>query len=121
MIRPAALDIRAGRHVPFDRSFAITGLNLTGATAAAQVRLTGDTAGTALITFSPTISVNTSGASPVSTIRLQATKTVMEGLPAAPEVGADAVLAWDLVVTTISEAAAVYLRGAFIVEAGVTQ
>lgn len=121
MVQPAKHDLRAGRHVPFDYSIAIIGLDLTGATAASQVRLTPDTIGTALITFAPAISVNLAGSSPVSTIRLQATKTLMEALPAAAEVGSEVAFAWDLLVTPASSGAAVYFAGKFTVVGGVTQ
>lgn len=48
-MRPGRLDLEGGRWVPFVHTLTMRGVDLTGATFAMQVRLTGDASGSALV------------------------------------------------------------------------
>ena len=130
MIRPGTLPLTGGRWVPFKPyEIEFRGVDLTGASFAAQVRLTRDTPGTPLISLtgasSPaegiSVSVDASGDLPVSTIQIRINEATMEGLPAAGEVGDDLELFWDMHITPSGGTKAVYFEGPFIVKGGATQ
>lgn len=130
MIRPSTLPLTGGRWVPFrPYEIDIEGVDLTGATFAAQVRLTADTPGTPLVSLTGTaspaegisVSVDTSGVLPVSTIEIRINESTMEGLPAAAETGDDLELFWDMHITPSGGVKSVWFRGPFIVQAGATQ
>ncbi|MFS0736924.1 hypothetical protein ABC347_07730 [Sphingomonas sp. 1P06PA] len=107
------------------------GFDLTGATLRAQVRLLPDIAGTPLVDL-PTvtsasteglrlISVATTGGVTTSIVGIRINETTMEGLPLPDEIGADALLYWDMHVTPSGGLKQRWLAGTFTVRAGVTQ
>ena len=122
MIQPGQLPLAGGRYVPFSFAIDVQGLDLTGATLAAQVRLTPDASGNPLATFAISApSVAPTGGVPTSSITLSLTQAQMETMPPAPEPGDPLSLAWDLVVTPGGGSAYVLLAGSFTVQPGVTR
>lgn len=126
MIRPATLNLFAQRHAPFVYAILFDGIDLTGATLDMHVRLLPDTPGAPLIDLSPA-SAGTQGLSMVhaggsSTITIQIDETTIETMMTAlaPEVGVNTTLAYDLQITRSGQPKAVFFRGNFTVEAGVT-
>lgn len=129
MIKPATLPLAGGRFVPFVLTIEVQNVNLTGATLDMHIRLTPDTPGTALVDLSPA-AAGSQGLSLVynagtghSTITIQIDETTMEtlGTTAGREVGTDLEVAWDMHITRTGVPKAVWFRGPFTVEAGVTQ
>ncbi|HYI43721.1 MAG TPA: hypothetical protein VD768_08885 [Sphingomicrobium sp.] len=129
MIKPATLPLSGGRFVPFVYTIALEGEDLTDATMEMHVRHAADVGGDPLVDLDLaaanaqglSFTVDTSGAEPVSTIQIRINETTMEGMPAADETGEDAVFAYDLQITRSGHPKAVFFRGTFTVEAGVTQ
>lgn len=138
MIVAGVLPLSGSRWTPFEAELRLNGLNLTGAAMLAQVRLTPDTPGAPLVDLPTVATNNTQGIrlvrvevidfAPVSTIVIRINEPIMEALPAAPELGHDTVLAWDLHINLFAEFNPAlpaikqrYLRGPFIVQSGVTQ
>jgi hypothetical protein len=132
MLKTGTLNISANRHAPFGPYvIRLEGLDMTGGSARAQVRLKPDTPGAALIDLS------TSGVAGIYDEGIYLTNTVedgqsianfslfieeatMEALPAAAAVGDNLTLYWDLQITPSGAVAIVLLRGTFTVIAGVT-
>ncbi|MDB5733213.1 MAG: hypothetical protein JWQ03_3108 [Variovorax sp.] len=134
MITPGTLNLRAGRHVPFTYTMDFVGIDLTGADLQAQVRLKPDTPGSPLIDLPDGVlsgatglrflSVSTTDGIPTSIVTMFITEADMEDgakVPSAVEPGDDVTLSWDMQITPSGGVKSVYLRGAFIVEGGVTQ
>lgn len=126
MIRPATVDLTAQHHAPFVYEIWFDGIDLTGATLDMHVRLLPGTPGAALIDLSPA-AAGSQGLSMVhaggsSTITIQIDETTLEALMTtlALQPGEDADLAYDLAITRSGQPKAVFFRGAFTIEAGVT-
>lgn len=129
MIQAGTLDITAPRHVPlvylidFDSEFTET---LDGATLDMHVRLLKDNPGSPLINLNPAaagsqgLSMDYDAETDTTTVVIQINQATMKALPPANEIGEDLELWWDLHVTPDGGTKAVYLRGKFIVQAGVT-
>lgn len=124
MIQAGNLPVEARRWTPWIYSIDFTGIDFTGATMQAQVRVTKDASGAPLIDLTAASAgsegISFSVASGTTTVVLQIDETTMEGLPGAPAVGDDVVLAWDLQITPSGGTKAVYLEGPFTILAGVT-
>ena len=151
MISPGQYDIRADRWVACLRQFNFVGVDFTGATFAAELRLTPNATGAALVTLANAsagaeglrlIAATTATVAAhiaagrlaevppgytlasvvvVSEVGMRINETTMEGLPFGPERDSDSPLAWDLLVTPSGGIKDKYLGGDFIVLAGVTQ
>lgn len=139
-IRAGTRHLSGGRHNDFIQPIRFVGLDLTGAAMNAQVRLTPDAPGAVLIDLDivgtgatqgiQLSSVVTEDGVKVSTIILFISKATMQGMPAASELGDDAVFYWDLLLTptvlanpTLDYYGGVeqrYLKGKFVVEGAVT-
>jgi len=124
MIQPANLPLTAQRHAPFVWSGIFSGHDLTGATLDMHVRLLPDSPGSALVDLSPATAgsqgmsmVHASGS---STVTIQIDETTIEALPTPPETGGDVVLHYDLQITRVGYPKAVFFRGTFTIESGVT-
>lgn len=131
MENPGRLPLNGDRWTAFVRTLTFTGIDLTGATFAMQVRLKPDTPGAPLVDLATVtsasaegvrlISVTGTGADVVSLVGIRINETTMESLPAADEVGNDTPLAWDMHITPASGIKEKYLYGPFNVRGGVTQ
>jgi hypothetical protein len=124
-------DLLANRWEPLVRTFAFEDRDFTGASFIAQVRLTRDAAGSALISLATVGSVGTEGIAIVgvetdsdgvdtTTILMRINEATMEALPAAGEVGEDVTLYWDMQITPSGGSKYRALEGEFVVHAGVT-
>lgn len=131
MIEPGALDIEADRWTPFIDTWTFTGIDLTDAILEAHIRIIRDATGTPLVDLDTVVSGSAQGLRlidvdttdpdvPISVVGVRINETTMEGLPAAAELGDDATLYWDMQITPAGGVKQVYLRGEFIVRAGVT-
>ncbi|WP_404713203.1 hypothetical protein [Sphingomonas sp. MMS24-J13] len=129
---PLAVD----RWTPFVRILTFKGVNLTGATLHAQVRVTADAPGDPLIDLPPTstpgvegirlVSVDTTGVVPVSTVEMRIAAASLANSAKAPSAppsatGSDVTLAWDLHVTPSGGDKQRWLYGPFVIVAGVTR
>ena len=122
MIQPGQLPLSRGRYVPFSFEIDVQGLDLTGATLMAQVRLTSDAPGDPTAIFAITSpAVATTAGLTTSSIALSLTQAQMEAMPAAAEVGSPLALAWDLIVAPSSGNRYVLLAGSFTIQPGVTR
>lgn len=123
MQQPANLPLAGDRWTPFTATLEFTGLVVTGATFAMQVRQTYDQAGSPLVSLTNVGSANTQGIYIVSAsvIQIYIAEATMEGLPDATEVGDDLVLYYDLHITPSGGVKQVYARGTFTVRGGATQ
>lgn len=121
MISPAWLPLAGNRFTPFAYAIDVVGVDLTGATLAAQVRATPDAVGdpTASFAISQPSVVTTAGL-PTSSIILSLAESAMTAMPAGAEPSDSVVLAWDLVVTLAGGTKFVLLQGGFTVNPGVT-
>lgn len=150
MLKPAKIDIRADRHVPFVRVLAFVGFDFTGATFKMEVRRYNDEPGTALLTLttqttdvqgvrlayaaSDTVQnhiaagrlrkappgLDASTAVWLSQVKIRIDKTNVVGLPSPEELGEDWDGAWDLHITPSGGDEDRYAGGKFAVEAGAT-
>lgn len=127
-ITPGTLALRANRWTPFVYSIDIEGLDLTGATLAMQVRerkdggnIEASLSAAAAGSQGLSLTVDTTGTDPVTTITIQIDETTMESMSAATEAGDDAVFYWDMHVTPTGGIKQVYFAGTFTVVAGSTQ
>lgn len=123
MQNPAAVSLYADRWTPFVVTLEFTGLVLTGATFAMQVRQTFDAEGAPLVALGTVGSSSAEGVYIVSATQAQIriNESTMEGLLEAPEEGDDLKLYYDLHITPAGGTKQVYLRGPFIVRGGATQ
>ena len=109
----------------FDASGVATGpLNLTGYTAALQVRLYGLAGGAALITLG-TVTTAIQGVRLIEPtagqMEIRITDATLETLPAAGKAGASVTFSYDLLLTDPDGVESVYAAGNFIVQPGVTR
>lgn len=126
---PAQVTLRVPRWSPFDDTIQISGVDLSGATMLMQVRPYRDAPGAALINLATvaapgegvSVSVDTSGILPVSTVRIIINEPTIEGLPFGANPGADVPLKWDMLISKTGMKKARWFEGDFIVTAGVTQ
>lgn len=123
-------DLVANRWEPFVHTIAFEGFDFTGAVFKMQIRLTPDTPGTPLVDLATVttsvegvrlVSVTTTDSVPTSTVSIRIDELTVEGLPAADELGNNAVLAWDMQITPSGSDKFRVLEGTFTVKAGVTQ
>jgi len=132
MINAAQVALTANRWTPFAYIIAVQGVDLTNANLHAQVRLYPNAPGTPVIDLPPVtdptvlgvrlMAVDTTGALPISYIRLQIPGASLgSALPSGDEISDDLTLAWDMVVTLPGYTEARWLYGPFTVAAGVTQ
>lgn len=130
MIVPGRLDLVAFRFTPFVTPLVITGIDLTGAAFAAQVRdrwnggalrvdLT--TVGSVATEGITLVSATTIAGVSYSTLSLRIDEATMEAMPEAPEFDGDLELVWDMHITPLGGVKAVYLSGKFSVLAGSTE
>lgn len=148
-MRPGRLDLAGGRWVPFVQTLTFKGIDLTGALFLAQIRLTADASGVALVNLPPsgagegiqfvyggttTVAAHVAAGRLIaipagmiggdslalSIIGITIAEATMEGLPYPEERGADAGLAWDIHITPLGGIKQKWLGGTFTVEAGVT-
>lgn len=121
---PARDDVRAYRWATFAEPFPIVGIDLTGATAAMQVRAYPDAPGAALATATVAIGVTTDDGVTTSTLTATIAEATIEALLPFPangtEPGAELRLAYDIVVTTSALGKRRWIEGAFIIVPGVT-
>jgi len=98
--------------------------DLTGWTAAMQVRLYGLAGGSALISLG-TVTTAVEGVRIIEAtggqIEIRITDATLETLPAAGKAGAAVTFSYDLLLTDPTGVEAVYARGDFIVQPGVTR
>lgn len=131
MINPAQLDLTAQRWTPFVYVVDFEGLNLTGATFAADIRLYRDAPGAALIALS-NAAANAQGVSvsvtidgddvPTSHVQIRINETTLESLLlGAAGAGRDVDAVWDMHITGGGFIKSRWLEGAFKIRAGVTQ
>lgn len=130
MPRQGRRDLIANRWEPFVHTFDFEGFNLTGAAIIAQVRLTPDASGSALIDLTTVGSVGTQGITITGTstvgsvttthLSMRINESTMEALPAPTEVGDDLTLYWDMQITPSGGVKYRALEGTFIVDSGVT-
>lgn len=123
-------DLVANRWEPFVHTIDFVGFDWSAANFIAQVRMTRDATGSALVDLSTVGSVGTEGITvvevvmtagvPTTTVSMRINEATMEALPAAGEVGDDIVLYWDMQVTPSGGVKARWLEGTFTVHAGVT-
>lgn len=129
MTTPATLDLAVWRNVgmppeEWEISEAGSALDLTGWTAALQVRLYGLAGGDPLIDLG-TVLTDIEGvrfsdaANGVITVRIDA--ATLEALPASGKAGEPATFRYDLVMTDDEGTEAVFLQGAFKVYPGITR
>lgn len=129
MIQPADLPLTGNRWTPFVQGIAITGVDLTGATFRAQLRLEPGATGDPLVDLQNatvgsegvSVQVSTVDAVTTSTVTLRINETTMEGLPEPGVPGENVDLWWDIHVTRSGYSKAVWFRGPFTVLTGVTQ
>lgn len=129
MIQPAPLPLTGNRWTPFVQDIAVTGVDLTGATFRAQLRLQPGTPGDPLVDLQNatagsegvSVQVATVDSTTTSTITLRINETTMEGLPEPDSPADDLALWWDIQVTRSGYSKAVWFRGPFTVLPGVTQ
>lgn len=134
------LPLVANRWEPFVYVIRFEGQSLTGADLIAQVRLTRDAAGAAMVDLATVGSVATEGITivsvanedidfggdigvvnvPVSTISIRINEATMEALPEPQELGEDEPLFWDMQITPSGGDKYRALEGTFTVKAGVT-
>lgn len=106
MSKAAYLPIVGDRYAPLVRHVFIEGLDLTGITMRAQVRLCGDTPGVPLVDLLTVTNGNAEGLRlvevttdgnglPTSHVEIVINETTMEGLPYVGELGDAAQFAWD--------------------------
>ena len=129
MNQPGLVPLRADRWTPFVQRLQFRGVNLTGATLHAQVRLAAETTGDSLIDLANTslggdglalVSLDTSGPIPISMVEMRL-GNVSAHVPGPSRPGLDIILAWDLHVTPSGGDRQRWLYGPFIVSAGVTR
>lgn len=120
MIEAATLDLRANRHTPWKYVIEYPGVNWSTATVLMQVRQLPDQTGTPLLDLASGAEITNAYASGVTTFTILVPKVDMEALPAAAEVGQDLTLYYDIQITPPSGIKEVYVRGKFVVVAGVT-
>ncbi|WP_112382622.1 hypothetical protein [Sphingomonas carotinifaciens] len=125
----ARLPIAADRYTPCVRTVIFRGIDLRGRTLRMQLRLATDTPGAPLVDLGSVdnaqaqglalITVTQDGAVPVSTVQIRVNESTMKGLPYSGEMGSATALEYDLI-TTIGGDKRILMRGAFVIEAGVT-
>lgn len=131
MINPMVADLRGPRTTLLIGTISLAGIDLTGAAYRLQVRNLADAAGALLANLTTVstasaegvrlISVTGSGPAAVSVLGFRFNKTTMAAMPAPVEPGQDAEFLWDLLITPSGGVEERYIKGRFIVEAGVTQ
>lgn len=120
MIEAAVSDLRANRHTPFKYVIEYGGADWSSATIEMHVRLLPETTGTPLLDLDSGTEITSSYSGGVTTITILIPEADMEALPAAAETGQDLTLYYDIQITPPSGIKEVYVRGKFIVVAGVT-
>lgn len=120
MIEAATLDLRANRHTPWKWVLEYTGPNWSTATVQMQVRQLPDQTGTPRLDLNSGSEITLTYASGVNTMTFLVPEADMETLPAAAEIGQDLTLYYDIQITPPGGIKEVYVRGKFIVVAGVT-
>ena len=119
MIQPGRLPLVGNRYTPFVYSIDVVGVDLTGASILAQIRISPDAAGEPIASFATGLSVTTTNGIPTSTIDLTLTEASMTAMPEAAEIGNAVALAWDMVVTTADTTKFVLVGGSFTINPGV--
>ncbi len=148
MTEAAKLSLSGGRFVPFVKTLAVLGLNLTGATFAAQWRdrrdggfvratlgtVTSEVEGIRLVDVI-TVDADLSAAltavglpidvgEPISRIRIRMTDATMTAMDVAADSGLpgeDGTLFWDMHVTVPGGDTTLFFKGKTIIEAGATE
>lgn len=131
MILTGTLDLPANRYTPLVAEIAVTGVDLTGAVIAAQVR-DGWNGGTLRADLTDVADPADQGVAVISTavidgvtvslLSLRLDEATMEAMPAdSADPDGDVDLVWDMQCTPVGEDKAVFLRGKFTVRAGSTQ
>ena len=135
MLQPATETLTAFRNVVFRDSFEFQGLNLAGAGLLMQVRLDKDTPGDPLIELEPvadidtdeglSLSVDTSGVQPVSTIEMFIKYNTLQAVCAAvlgdAQAGETLELQYDLITTGVNYNMVMLARGPFNIEGSVSK
>ena len=130
MITPGKLDLTVQRWTPFVYPIDFEGLDFSGATMAAEVRLRGDAPGSPIISLGNaapnaqglSVSVATVDGVPTSTVQIRINETTLETtLLNAGVAGKDVVLAWDIHITGGGLPKTRWLEGPFTIRPGVTQ
>jgi hypothetical protein len=120
MIEAATYDMRANRHTPFKWVLEYAGVDWSTATVLMHGRLEREETGTPLLDLNSGAEFTLSHADDVPTFTLLIPEADMETLPEAAEVGKDLTLYYDIQITPPGGIKEVYIRGKFIVLAGVT-
>lgn len=120
MIEAAILDLRANRHTPWKYVIEYAGVDWSTATVEMHVRQLPDQTGTPLLDLDSGAEITLAYSSGVTTFTILVPESDMEALPAAAEVGQDLTLYYDIQITPPSGIKEVYVRGKFVVVAGVT-
>lgn len=130
MFKPGVLNLNADRYTPFVATVTFSGIDLTDAVMAMEVRDRPD-GGTVRAALATVTLANAQGVRLVSTgtvegvatsiVAIRINEATMEAMPTAPEIGDDLTLYWDMHITPDGGVKQVYLRGTFTIRAGVTQ
>jgi len=121
MIYPAIVALTADRFVPWNFVIRFTDIDLTLAAMTMQVRQLPDATGTPLLSLENGSEITLALVGADTTATISVAEAVMEALPAAPEVGQDLTLYYDIHITPYGGTKGVYFKGTFTVIAGVTQ
>jgi hypothetical protein len=130
MQSPGNLPLEGDRYTPFVRTLTFTGIDLTGATMAAQVRDRKDggavranlgTTGSATAEGIHLVSAGLVEGVMTSVVTIRMDEATMEAMPYGTEIGDDLDLWWDMHITPSGGDKQKYLHGVFTIRAGVTQ
>lgn len=135
MTTPSRVDIEAWRNADYVETWTVAAsidangvvinpVDITGWSAALQVRLYGLAGGSALISLT-TVTTAVQGLRLIEPaagqIEVRITKSSLEALPPAPKVGGSIAFSYDLVLTDPTGVKSVYATGNFTVNPGVTR
>lgn len=125
MIQAAIANVSANRHTAWVFEVLWKGMDLTGATFHAQIRTLPDAGGSALVDLTNAAlgsqGINATLIGSDTNVVFQIDEATIEALPAAPEIGNDLTLYWDVQIDPVDGIKEVYFKGTFTVLAGVTQ
>ncbi len=120
MIEAAVAELRANRHTPWRYKIEYAGVDWSAAVVEMHVRLLPETTGTPLLDLDSGAEITVAYADGVTSFTFLIPEADMEALPVAAETGQDLTLYYDIQITPPDGIKEVYVRGKFIVLAGVT-